>query len=73
MGKPTLLSRQIQPDYTQRWCDWAFPPGKYNSIPANGPDLSYYNSYGDLNITAMNLALIDGSMSASSHDTCCHW
>jgi hypothetical protein len=59
-GKPSLLSRQIQPDYTQQWCTMAFPAGKYNSIPSNGPDLSYYNHYGDLNISAMNLALIDG-------------
>ncbi|ETN44465.1 uncharacterized protein HMPREF1541_10135 [Cyphellophora europaea CBS 101466] len=61
LGRPSLLSRQIQPDYTQRWCNWAFPPGRYNSIDPNGPNLTYYDSYGDLNITAMNLALIDGS------------
>jgi hypothetical protein len=61
VGTPSLLSRLIKPDYTQRWCDWAFPAGEYNSIPSGGPDLSYYNKYGDLNITAMNLALIDGS------------
>lgn len=28
-GKKSLLSRVIQEDYTQQWCNWAFPPGQY--------------------------------------------
>lgn len=34
---PSLISRVLQVDYTQQWCIWAFPPGRYNSIPAYVP------------------------------------
>ena len=64
-----MLSRVIQTDYTQQWCDWAFPRGKYNSIPASGPDLSWYNQYSDnddgphsgFDFHADRLALVDGA------------
>ena len=58
---PSLISRVLQIDYTQQWCRWAFPPGKYNTIPST-PDLTYYNRYGDFNISADRLALIDGNI-----------
>ena len=57
---PSLISRVLQVDYTQQWCEWAFPDGTYNSIPST-PNLSYYNNYGDFNISADRLALIDGN------------
>ncbi|KAF2704383.1 hypothetical protein K504DRAFT_390113 [Pleomassaria siparia CBS 279.74] len=55
----SLISRALQIPYTQQWCTWAFPPGKYNSIPPT-PDLDSYNKYGGYNIQAPRLALIDG-------------
>lgn len=45
--------------YTQEICQLAFPPGKYNAIPAS-PDLDRWNGYGGLNFSADRLALIDG-------------
>lgn len=51
----------LQVDYTQQWCKWAFPPGKYNSIPPNGPILSTTNKYGGFNIAHPRLAFIDGA------------
>ncbi len=57
----TLLSRVLDVNYTQEWCDWAFPPGRYNAIPPT-PDLSRWNGYGGLNISADRLAFIDGSI-----------
>ena len=27
-GQKSLLSRVIDSNYTQQWCDWAFPPGE---------------------------------------------
>ncbi|KAL5115030.1 hypothetical protein ACEQ8H_007071 [Pleosporales sp. CAS-2024a] len=59
-GRPSLLSRVLTTNYTQQWCTWAFPPGRYHGIPAS-PQLEYYNRYGGWNIQAPNLALIDGS------------
>ena len=56
---PSLLSRVLQADYTQQWCDWAFPPGKHNSIPKS-PELWRYNYYGGYNVSAPRLAHIDG-------------
>lgn len=56
---PSLLSRVVQRNYTQQWCTWAFPPGKYNSIPAT-PNLEAYNKYGGYNVSADRLAHIDG-------------
>jgi hypothetical protein len=44
---------------SQQWCTWAFPPGKYNSIPPT-PDLSQFNKFGGFDIKADRLALIDG-------------
>ena len=67
---PSLISRVLQINYTQQWCEWAFPPGKYNSIPST-PDLSYYNRYGDFNISADRLALIDGNIDVWL-DVCYH-
>ena len=46
---------------SQQWCTWAFPPGKYNTIPPS-PDLWQFNKYGSSNISAPRLALIDGSV-----------
>lgn len=63
-GIPSLISRVIQPSYTQQWCNWSFPPGKYNSIPTTGPNLTYWNQYGGFNISGERLALIDGSESS---------
>jgi hypothetical protein len=28
VGQKSLISRVIDANYTQQWCDWAFPPGK---------------------------------------------
>ena len=67
---PSLISRVLQVDYTQQWCTWAFPPGKYNSIP-DTPNLSYYDHYGDLNFSADRLALIDGDQDVWL-DVCYH-
>ena len=57
---PSLVSRVLQVDYTQQWCNWAFPKGKYNSIPPT-PDLDYWNVYGGFNLSADRLAFVDGS------------
>ena len=67
---PSLISRVLQKDYTQQWCNWAFPKGTYNSIPAE-PDLTPYNKYGGFNISADRLALIDGSADVWN-DLCYH-
>lgn len=56
---PTLLSRVVKLDYTQQWCNWAYPPGKHNSIPFT-PDLNRINKYGGYSVTADRLAHIDG-------------
>ncbi|ORX95978.1 peptidase S28 [Clohesyomyces aquaticus] len=58
---PSLISRVLQIPYTQQWCTWAFPAGKYNRIPPT-PDLQAYNKYGGFNIQAPRLALIDGNV-----------
>ncbi|KAI8625497.1 peptidase S28 [Xylariaceae sp. FL1651] len=59
-GKKSLISRVIDKEYTQQWCNWAFPKGKYNSIPST-PDLDRWNVYGDFNFTADRLLFVDGS------------
>lgn len=46
---------------SQQWCNWAFPPGRYNKIPAT-PDFSITDKYGGFNISADRLAFIDGGM-----------
>ena len=56
---PSLISRVLQVSYTQQWCNWAFPTGKFNSIPST-PNLNYYNHYGGFNFSADRLAFIDG-------------
>ena len=56
----SLLSRVVQPDYSQRWCGWSFPPGKVSSIPVGAPDLQRVNKYGALTIQADRLAQVDG-------------
>ena len=68
---PALLSRVIQTDYTQQWCTWAFPEGQFNSVPSTGPNLTWYNNYGDFNFTADRLALIDGDQDVWL-DVCYH-
>lgn len=60
----------LQADYTQEWCTWAFPPGETNSIPAT-PDLTTYSRYGDFNLSAPRLALIDGGVDVWK-DLCYH-
>jgi hypothetical protein len=67
---PSLISRVLQADYTQQWCIWAFPPGQYYNIPPS-PDLSYYQKYGDFNLSAPRLALIDGDVDVWK-DLCYH-
>ncbi|KAI1094397.1 peptidase S28 [Rostrohypoxylon terebratum] len=56
---PALLSRVIDTSYEQQWCTWAFPPGKYNSIPSE-PNTDAYNNFGAFNFSADRLAFIDG-------------
>ncbi|CZR69609.1 related to serine protease [Phialocephala subalpina] len=58
---PALIMNVLQIDYTQQWCTWAFPPGKYNAIPST-PDLRAFNKYGSFNIKADRLAFIDGGV-----------
>ena len=64
---PSLLSRVVKADYTQQWCNWAFPPGKFNSIDPNGPNLTWYNKYsinypdGSFDFKADRLAMVDGA------------
>jgi hypothetical protein len=73
-GKPSLLSRVIGLDYTQQWCTWAFPPGPLSpqAVPSpDGPNSTWYNKYGDFNLTAPRLALIDGG-SDVWRDVCYH-
>ncbi|KAI0192591.1 extracelular serine carboxypeptidase-like protein [Xylaria flabelliformis] len=59
-GKKSLLSRVVNATYTQQWCNWAFPKGKYNSIPAT-PNFAKWNVYGDFNFSAERLLFVDGS------------
>lgn len=56
---PSLISRVLKTDYTQQWCNWAFPPGQHNSIPST-PDLEAYNKYGGYSVESDRLAHIDG-------------
>lgn len=56
---PSLISRVLKVPYTQQWCNWAFPPGEYNTLPPT-PQLEETNKYGGYNIHAPKLALIDG-------------
>ncbi|KAF2674006.1 extracelular serine carboxypeptidase [Microthyrium microscopicum] len=73
-NKPSLISRVIQLDYTQQWCNWAFPPGPLapQAAPSpNGPNLKRYNKYGGLEISARRLAFIDGE-SDVWRDVCFH-
>lgn len=58
-SQPSLISRVLKTDYTQQWCNWAFPQGQYNRIPAT-PDLDVYNAYGGYNVSTDRLAHIDG-------------
>ncbi|KAI1611606.1 extracelular serine carboxypeptidase [Exophiala viscosa] len=73
-GTPSLLSRAIDLNYTQQWCTWAF--SQYASSPQavpspSGPNLTWYNKYGDFNLSAPRLALIDGG-SDVWRDVCYH-
>ncbi|CEJ91941.1 hypothetical protein VHEMI07623 [[Torrubiella] hemipterigena] len=56
---PSLVANVLQADYTQQWCNWAFPEGEYNSIPSK-PDISQWNDYGGYSVEADRLAHIDG-------------
>lgn len=56
---PSLISRVLKVDYTQQWCNWAFPKGKYNTLPSK-PLIERYNKYGGLSVVADRLAHIDG-------------
>ena len=67
---PSLLSNVINASYTQQWCDWAFPPGKHNSIPPS-PDLSRWNKYGGFDVRQKRLAFIDGDQDVWN-DACYH-
>lgn len=60
LHSPTLLSRAVQANQTQQWCDWAFPPGQHNRIPP-APEIWYNNKYGGYNVSAPRLAHIDGN------------
>jgi hypothetical protein len=73
-GKPSLISRVIQVDYTQQWCTWGFPPGPLapQAVPSpDGPNLTWYSKFGDFNISAPRLAFIDGG-SDVWRDVCYH-
>jgi hypothetical protein len=73
-GTPSLLSRAIDLDYTQQWCTWAFPAGPLSpqAVPSpDGPNLTRYAKYGDFNLSAPKLALIDGG-SDVWRDLCYH-
>ncbi|TVY80978.1 putative extracellular serine carboxypeptidase [Lachnellula suecica] len=67
---PSLILKVLQVDYTQQWCTWAFPKGKYNSIPPT-PDLQRLNVYGGYNLAADRLALVDGDIDPW-RDICVH-
>lgn len=58
-GRRSLISRVLQPDHTQQWCKWAFPAGKYASIPSS-PDTARWNKYGGFSFAADRLAFVDG-------------
>lgn len=66
----TLISRVLNANYTQEWCFWAFPPGRYNRVPAT-PELQRWNVYGGFDISADRLAFIDGTLDPWI-DTCYH-
>ncbi|KAF7344761.1 Alpha/beta-Hydrolase [Mycena venus] len=61
LGRRSLLSRSIQTDYTQRWCEWSFPDGQFNTIPAS-PILERWNKFGALKLQADRLAQVDGGI-----------
>jgi hypothetical protein len=67
---PSLILNTLQANYTQQWCTWAFPPGLTNTITSE-PNLTWYNHYGNLNLTAPRLALIDGNTDVWK-DVCYH-
>ncbi len=60
--RKTLVSRVLDVNYTQQWCDWAFPPGTHNAIPPT-PDVGRWNSYGTYSLREVDrLAFVDGSI-----------
>ncbi|KAJ7215370.1 extracelular serine carboxypeptidase-like protein [Mycena pura] len=61
LGRRTLLSRSIQTDYSQRWCQWSFPDGQFNKIPAS-PILERWNKFGGLRLQADRLGQVDGGI-----------
>ncbi|KAK7885404.1 hypothetical protein LTR67_010582 [Exophiala xenobiotica] len=73
-GTPSLLSRAINLNYTQQWCTWAFPKGPLSpqAVPSpHGPNLTWYNKYGDFDISSPRLSFIDGG-SDVWRDVCYH-
>ncbi|KAF2725215.1 extracelular serine carboxypeptidase [Polychaeton citri CBS 116435] len=67
---PSLISRQLQINYTQQWCDWAFPRGKLSSIPES-PNIGLIERYGGYTVKADRLAFIDGDQDVWN-DLCYH-
>ncbi|KAH8195109.1 hypothetical protein TruAng_010729 [Truncatella angustata] len=68
---PALLSRVVDTAYEQQWCEWAFPAGSHNAIPASGPDVAAYNAFGGFDFRADRLAFIDGDQDVWN-DLCFH-
>ena len=57
---PPIISRLLDFEYGHKICRQAFPPGKYNTVPAL-PDIEVVNVLGDFDLAADRLAFIDGS------------
>ena len=55
---PSLLSRQIDLEYTSKICKMAFPDGKWNTIPT-WPNVTRVNQYGDFDLEATRIAFIE--------------
>jgi hypothetical protein len=59
-GRRSLLSRVVQPDYSQQWCSYSFPPGSHNKVPKT-PMVERWNKFGGLGLQADRLAQVDGA------------
>ncbi|KAJ7028647.1 extracelular serine carboxypeptidase-like protein, partial [Mycena alexandri] len=60
-GRRTLLSRSIQPEYTEQTCRWSFPDGRFTKVPAS-PVLERWNKFGALKLQVDRLAQVDGGI-----------
>ncbi|KAJ7738646.1 hypothetical protein B0H16DRAFT_1761346 [Mycena metata] len=60
-GRPTLLSRFIQTDYTAQICRCSFPDGSFTKVPAS-PILERWNKFGALKLQVDRLAQVDGGI-----------